>query len=72
MRQPQASSAAADMLAAKPAPTAEPSRMPPQAPQDVERAHQAAAAFRRVLDQEHHGAGIFAADRKPLHHPQQA
>ena len=35
MRQPQASSAAVDMLAAKPAPTAEPSRMPAQAPHDV-------------------------------------
>ncbi len=36
-----------------------------------ESAHQAAAAGRRVLDQEHHRAGIFAADRKPLHHAQQ-
>jgi hypothetical protein len=45
--------------------------MPPQGPGRRQRAHQAAPAVRRVLDQEHHRAGIFAADRKPLHHAQQ-
>jgi|GEM_PF-2969688 len=35
MRQPQASSAAVDMLAANPAPIAEPSRMPAQAPHEM-------------------------------------
>ena len=35
MRQPQASSVASDIEAAKPAPTAEPSRMPPLAPHDA-------------------------------------
>ncbi len=36
-----------------------------------QRAHQAATAVRRVLDQEHHRAGIFAAHRKSLHHAQE-
>src|SRR4029077_21151661 len=35
MRHPQDSSAAVGIIAAKPAPTAEPSRMPPHAPHDV-------------------------------------
>ena len=35
MRQPQASSASVDIAAAKPAPTAEPNRMPPQAPHET-------------------------------------
>ena len=35
MRQPQASSVASDIDAAKPAPTADPSRVPPPAPDDA-------------------------------------
>ncbi|MEA3154113.1 MAG: hypothetical protein QOK44_1702 [Betaproteobacteria bacterium] len=35
MRHPQDPSAAVGIIAAKPAPTAEPSRMPPHAPHDV-------------------------------------
>ena len=35
MRHPQDSSDVVDIVAAKPAPTAEPSRMPPHAPHDV-------------------------------------
>src|SRR3954466_3295129 len=67
MRHPQDSSAAAGIIAAKPAPTAEPSRMPPHAP----RTHQATAAFRYTFDQEHHRAGVFSTDRKALNHAQQ-
>ena len=36
-----------------------------------QRAQQAAPALWSVLDQEHHRAGVFAADRQPLHHAQQ-
>jgi hypothetical protein len=36
-----------------------------------QRAHQAAPAIRRVLDQEYDRAGVFTADRKSLHHAQE-
>src|SRR5215510_13049499 len=70
MRQPQDSNAEVDMLAAKTAPTAEPSKMPAPAP------HAASAPIKprrpsRAFDQEHHRTGIFAANRKSLQHAQQ-